>query len=64
MEAKGQTPTPEACPSGWLRDAEGKVIAHVLRSPYGLGTYTFYWDSYWEPYDEPDPPPRESDLIS
>ena len=36
-EARGETPTPEECPSGWIRDAEGKPIMHVLRAPYGIG---------------------------
>jgi len=32
-EARGETPTPEACPSGWNEDR----TIHVLRAPYGLG---------------------------
>lgn len=39
MEACGAVPTPENCPSGWICDDKGKRIAHVLRSPYGIGTY-------------------------
>lgn len=38
-EARGETPEPEKCPSGWVYDEQGKAIAHVLRSPYGIGTY-------------------------
>ena len=32
-EARGETPTPESCPSGWNADR----TIHVLRSKYGLG---------------------------
>lgn len=31
--AKGETPTPESCPSGWNADH----TMHILRSPYGIG---------------------------
>ena len=40
-EARGEMPTPEANPSGWLHDDKGNIIGHVLRSPYGIGTYEF-----------------------
>lgn len=40
-EARGETPTPEACPSGWEYDAAGKPIGHVLRAPYGIGVYQY-----------------------
>ena len=36
-EARGETPKPEACPSGWLRNKSGKLVMHVLRAPYGIG---------------------------
>lgn len=38
-EARGEKPTPETCQSGWTYDADGKPIMHVLKSPYGIGTY-------------------------
>jgi hypothetical protein len=38
MEAKGETPTPEACESGWRELPDGKRY-HVLKSRYGIGTY-------------------------
>lgn len=37
-EARGETPTPEACPSGWIYK-DGKPFMHVLRAPYGIGAY-------------------------
>lgn len=40
-EARGETPEPEKCPSGFLFDETGKCHGHVLRSTYGLGTYEF-----------------------
>ena len=43
-EARGEKPTPEACPSGWVYDAEGKPVMHVLRAPYGIGTYSYEID--------------------
>ena len=39
-EARGETPTPEACPSGWIQLPDG-TTAHVLRSHYGIGTYSY-----------------------
>jgi hypothetical protein len=50
-EARGETPTPEACPSGWVYDNEGKPVMHVLRAPYGIGTYEY------EVEDDADQPP-------
>lgn len=47
-EAKGQTPTPEACPSGWIYDKEGKPLTHILRAPYGIGSYEFEVEDYEE----------------
>lgn len=38
-ESRGETPTPEDCPSGWLVDNNGKKIMHVLCAPYGIGGY-------------------------
>lgn len=43
-EAKGETPTPEACPSGWVYDDAGKPVMHILRAPYGIGTYEYEVD--------------------
>ena len=54
-EARGETPTPEKCPSGWIRNDKGEAIAHVLRSPYGIGCYTFEFDQYWEPLGDREP---------
>jgi hypothetical protein len=39
MLAKGLTPTPEACESGWRTLPDGTRY-HVLKSRYGIGTYT------------------------
>jgi hypothetical protein len=50
-EARGETPTPEACPSGWICDSDGKPLYHVLRAPYGIGTYEYEV----EEYDEKEP---------
>ncbi len=49
-EARGEKPTPEACPSGWIDLGGGRSI-HILNSPYGLGIYE-YDDG--EPEDEPN----------
>ena len=46
-EARGETPTPEACPSGWVHDGAGNRIAHVLRAPYGIGGYSYEFDQYF-----------------
>ncbi len=43
-EARGETPEPEACPSGFLYDEDGKCVGHVLRAPYGIGIYTYEVD--------------------
>lgn len=48
-ESRGETPEPEKCPSGWIYDDNGKAIAHVLRSPYGIGCYTVEFEQFWEP---------------
>ncbi len=37
MEAKGEAPTPEKCPSGWNEDH----TVHILRAPYGIGSYEY-----------------------
>lgn len=47
-EARGETPEPEKCPSGWVYDESGKAIAHVLRAPYGIGGYTIEMESFFE----------------
>ena len=52
-EARGETPTPEACPSGWVYDADGKPLFHVLRAPYGIGTYEYDVED-----DEPESSPN------
>ena len=51
-EARGETPEPEACPSGYLYDADGKCIGHVLRAPYGIGTYSY--DDEDEEFEDDD----------
>ena len=38
-EARGETPEPEKCPSGFEYDENGRCVGHVLRAPYGIGTY-------------------------
>lgn len=40
-EARGETPTPEACPSDLAYDAAGKHWMHILSAPYGIGTYEY-----------------------
>lgn len=50
-EARGETPEPEKCPSGWEYDADGKPIMHVLRAPYGIGVYTMEWEQFFESVD-------------
>ena len=50
-EARGETPEPESCPSGWIYDDNGEVIAHVLRMPYGIGVYVIEIESFFEEED-------------
>ena len=40
-EARGETPTPEACPSDLAYDDAGKPGMHILSAPYGIGTYEY-----------------------
>ena len=40
-EARGETPTPEACPSDLAHDDAGKPGMHILSAPYGIGTYEY-----------------------
>ena len=47
-EARGESPTPEKCPSGWIFDDNGKAVAHVFRTPYGLGIYTYSYETFFE----------------
>lgn len=35
------------CPSGWVRMADG-TICHILRAPFGIGTYTVEYPSTFE----------------
>lgn len=53
-ESRGEKPTPEKCPSGYIRNESGKVVAHVLRSPYGVGLYTVEYETTFEPRDTED----------
>ena len=50
-EARGETPTPEQCPSGWITDATGKKIIHVLVAPYGIGIYRTPVQSFFELFE-------------
>lgn len=54
-EARGETPTPEACPSGWVYDDAGKPVMHILRTPYGIGTYEYEVED-----DEPSAAPADN----
>lgn len=56
-EARGETPTPEACPSGWVYDGAGKPLFHILRAPYGIGTYEFEVEDY-------DPEPSNAEICN
>lgn len=40
-EQRGEIPTPEKCPSEWIFNNKGEPVAHVLRAPYGIGSYTY-----------------------
>jgi hypothetical protein len=51
-EAKGEKPSPERCPSGWIYDDSGKFVAHVLRMPYGIGIYQIRIETEFEADDE------------
>ena len=42
-------------PSGWIFDDEGKAVAHVLRAPYGIGSYTFEFEQFFEKRDADEP---------
>lgn len=46
-EARGETPEPEKCPSGWHQDEHGNVY-HVLRAPYGIGISTIEFEQLFE----------------
>lgn len=48
-EERGEIPEPEKCPSGWIFDEKDKVVAHVLRSSYGIGVYTIEFDQFFKP---------------
>lgn len=39
--AKGEVPTPEKCPSGFAFNDAGECVGHILRAPYGIGTYEY-----------------------
>lgn len=51
-EARGETPEPEKCPSGFMYDADGKCVGHVLRAPYGIGTQVYEWFTEYEPVEK------------
>ena len=48
-ESRGETPTPEKCPSGWIYDEAGAAVAHVLRMPYGIGVMVYEFQTFFEP---------------
>lgn len=55
LESKRNLP----CPSGWERDKDGSPM-HVLRSPFGIGTYTVEYASTFAPLEsDPDPDQME-----
>ena len=63
-EARGETPDPEKCPSGWIyHEHTGEPIAHVLRAPYGIGCYTAEFEQFWEPMDATETVSDDDDLI-
>lgn len=41
------------CPSGWMR-VPGGGVAHVTRSPFGIGTGVMKSATCWEPEDRDD----------
>lgn len=45
FESRGETPTPEECPSGWIHGPDGSPVIHVLVAPYGVG---FECDQFFE----------------
>lgn len=51
-ERRGVTPKPESCPSGWVYGMDGRPLYHVLRAPYGIGTYLIEVESYFDPAEE------------
>lgn len=53
-ESQGDTPNPEACPSGWVVGDDGKVIGHVLKAQYGIGICTVEWQSQFEQVETDD----------
>ena len=53
-EAKGETPEPEKCPSGFIFNEAGECVGHVLRTPYGIGTSVYEYQTIFEAADEPD----------
>jgi len=40
------------CPSGW--EQWGDVVAHVLRAPFGIGTYVAEFEQFFEAREEDD----------
>lgn len=44
------------CPSGWIRTPE--FTAHILRAPFGIGTYTVEFDSEFEAFEDDCPGQR------
>lgn len=42
------------CPSFFFKDDNGNV-GHVLKAPFGIGSYTIEMESYFEPLEERDP---------
>jgi len=47
-EARGETPEPDKCPSGFVFDDDGKCVGHVLRAPYGIGMQLYEFETEFE----------------
>lgn len=52
-EKRGETPTPENSPSGWIDLGNGDMC-HVLRSRYGIGVFTYELQNEFEPVEKYD----------
>lgn len=49
------------CPSGYIYDANGDWIAHVLRAPFGIGTYQYEMETFFEPVETDNEDEDESE---
>lgn len=57
LEAKRSLP----CPSGWERTESGGV-RHVLRAPFGIGTYVVEFATQFEPQEQ-DYDPAQTEFV-